>query len=92
MKVETVGRSYENRSLNLIRLSRGDDAESKPTIFVDAGIHAREWIAPAVALYVINQLVENPDYASLSEQVNWVIWPSVNPDGYEYCHETVILQ
>jgi len=26
----------------------------KPAIWIDAGIHAREWIAPATAVYVIN--------------------------------------
>ncbi|KAJ8311404.1 hypothetical protein KUTeg_010759 [Tegillarca granosa] len=26
----------------------------KPIIFIDAGIHAREWIAPATAIYIID--------------------------------------
>ena len=30
--------------------------ESSPGIFIDAGIHSREWIAPATALYIINQV------------------------------------
>lgn len=28
----------------------------KPSIFIDAGIHAREWIAPATALFIINEV------------------------------------
>lgn len=28
----------------------------KPAIWIDAGIHAREWIAPAVALYFIKRV------------------------------------
>ena len=27
---------------------------SKPAIWIDAGIHAREWIAPATAVYLIH--------------------------------------
>ena len=34
----------------------GSAAEDKPAIWIDAGIHAREWIAPATALYVISQV------------------------------------
>jgi len=29
---------------------------SKPAIWIDAGTHAREWIAPATALHVINKV------------------------------------
>jgi len=29
---------------------------SKPAIWIDAGMHAREWIAPATALHIINKV------------------------------------
>ena len=29
----------------------------KPIVWVDAGIHAREWIAPATALYLIDKVM-----------------------------------
>jgi len=33
----------------------GEESESsKPAIWIDAGIHAREWIAPATAVYIIH--------------------------------------
>lgn len=82
--VETIGKSYENRDMNLVHISSGPRSPSKPIIFVDAGIHAREWIAPAVALYLINQLVENSANSNLLENLDWIILPSVNPDGYEF--------
>merc|ERR1712228_460843 len=56
-----------------------------PSIFLEAGIHAREWIASAVATYLVRQLVEeysdHPDYL---DKINWYFIPSANPDGYEY--------
>ncbi|EFA09249.1 carboxypeptidase B [Tribolium castaneum] len=82
--LETIGQSYEKRDMNLVRISSGPRDPPKPVIFVDAGIHAREWIAPAVALYLINQLVENPSNSNLLEAVDWIVLPSVNPDGYEF--------
>lgn len=85
--VENYGLSYEGRNLTLIKISTGFSSH-KPTIFVDAGIHSREWLSPAQALYLINQLIENPKNRKFIENINWVIVPLINPDGYEYAHTT----
>ncbi|KAJ8971240.1 hypothetical protein NQ314_000802 [Rhamnusium bicolor] len=84
VKIEELGESYEGRDLLAVRISSG--GSDKPIIFIDGGIHGREWIAPATALYIINQLVENPENDDLYEEVDWVIIPCLNPDGYEYSH------
>lgn len=47
------------------------------------GIHAREWVAPATAMYFIHKLV-NPDNAADLDGVDYYILPLVNPDGYEF--------
>jgi murein tripeptide amidase MpaA len=47
------------------------------------GIHAREWIAPAMATYLMNELLEGKGRHFL-DQFNFYILPSANPDGYEY--------
>lgn len=68
--------------MTLIRIGTG--SSSNPTILIESTIHAREWIAPAVTAYIIQQLVENPEYRQLVENINWIIVPVLNPDGYEY--------
>ena len=60
----------------------------KPNIWIEAGIHAREWIAPAMATYIIDQLVNNDKDGFLSK-LNFHILPSANPDGYEYSRNHV---
>lgn len=59
----------------------------KPALFVDAGIHAREWIAPATALHLINRLTSDPSLRPLLRAIDIYVLPSVNPDGYEYTRQ-----
>ncbi|XP_058464959.1 carboxypeptidase B1-like [Malaya genurostris] len=86
VSVNQIGTSYEGRPLKTITINGNRNNSS--VIFMDAGIHAREWIAPATALYVINQLVEHAhENTDILSNLTWVILPVVNPDGYEYSHE-----
>lgn len=55
--VFSIGRSFEGRDLKVMRL--GIPQEGKPVIWIDAGIHAREWIAPATALHFIDRVFDN---------------------------------
>ncbi|XP_049813582.1 carboxypeptidase B-like [Schistocerca nitens] len=84
--VQSIGQTYEGRPIDMIQVSSGTG--SAPVILVDAGIHAREWIAPAAALYVIQQLVDNATQSALADSIDWHIIPVLNPDGYEYTFTT----
>ncbi|GBP70044.1 Carboxypeptidase B [Eumeta japonica] len=83
--VINAGLSYEGRQIKYVRISttRFEDLR-KPVIVIDAAVHAREWVTPPVALYIIHQLVVELAAADLTEQVDWIIIPVANPDGYEY--------
>jgi murein tripeptide amidase MpaA len=73
----------------VIKISSGGGG-TRPAILVDGGIHAREWVSPGMALYIINQLVErNAENSALTDAVDWYILPVLNPDGYEYSHTNV---
>lgn len=69
-----------------IKISKG--GENKPALFIDAGIHAREWIAPTTALYAIQKLVENANNSHIFENIDIYVVPVLNPDGYEYTHKS----
>ncbi|XP_055840766.1 carboxypeptidase B-like [Episyrphus balteatus] len=87
--VKKVGKTYENRTMKTITITNGDGKANKKIIFVDGGMHAREWISPAAVVYVIEQLVENyEENKELLADYNWVIMPVVNADGYEYTQQS----
>ncbi|XP_039491207.1 zinc carboxypeptidase [Drosophila santomea] len=79
-----LGSSAQGRSILGVKIAF--DNENRTTVFVESGIHAREWIAPATATYIIDQLVNSKDAAvqALARSQNWYIFPTVNPDGYLY--------
>lgn len=88
--VSTIGKSFENRDIKTITISDTNINSTKNTILVDGGIHSREWIAPATALYIIHELIEKiENNRDVLNHLNWVILPVVNPDGYEYTHTKV---
>jgi len=96
-QTESVGKSYENRDIKIIKIGEGVADKTKPIIFIDSGIHAREWIGPAFTTYLVQELIDgytsgNSDIKPLVQKFDWYIVPVVNPDGYEYTHTNVSLK
>ncbi|XP_077491216.1 zinc carboxypeptidase-like [Amblyomma americanum] len=89
VKFTSIGRSYEGRDLIGVHIKA---KKNLPIVFFECGIHPREWIAPATCLYIIDQLAtqydKDEDIKSLVSKYEWRIYPLVNPDGYEYSHNT----
>jgi hypothetical protein len=75
------GQSHEGRDLLYIKLNKGNT--NKPLIWIDANIHAREWITNAVCTYVLNELL-NGNATGWLDNFNFAIAPMLNPDGYSY--------
>ncbi|XP_018569082.1 carboxypeptidase B-like [Anoplophora glabripennis] len=83
--VETIGHSVQRRPIKLLKISNGN--KGNKAVWIDGGIHAREWISPATVTYIINNIVLNfenePKYI---QNIDWYVAPVLNPDGYEYSH------
>ncbi|KAG5684030.1 hypothetical protein PVAND_013283 [Polypedilum vanderplanki] len=86
--VETLhlGLTYEGLPIRGLKISK---QKGNTGIFIDACIHAREWIAPAVATYLIDQLIHSKDLAvvDLATNFDWYFVPVLNADGYKYTFE-----
>jgi len=90
-KLVVIGTSYENRTMYGVQVlgAAGDVANAtKPKIFYDGGIHAREWMAPATVQYILYQLITlygtDPLVTKLVDSIDWTICPIFNTDGYQY--------
>uniref|UniRef100_A0A915HRN5 Zinc carboxypeptidase A 1 n=1 Tax=Romanomermis culicivorax TaxID=13658 RepID=A0A915HRN5_ROMCU len=90
IKLFSMGDSVENRKLWVLQIDKPSlQGPPKKAVYIDAGIHAREWLAPTTALYFINELVSgylrnDPQIVQYVENLVWYVAPLVNPDGYEY--------
>ncbi|OQV18167.1 Carboxypeptidase B [Hypsibius exemplaris] len=86
-----IGKTYEGRNMYLLKVGKPRaDGKMKPGIYMDANIHAREWIAGATLTFMVNKMVTeyetNSTARRMMNEIDWYIVPSANPDGYEYSH------
>ncbi|XP_008047782.1 carboxypeptidase A2 isoform X1 [Carlito syrichta] len=81
----TIGSSFENRPMNVLKFSTGGD---KPAIWLDAGIHAREWVTQATALWTANKIASDYGHdlaiTSILDTMDIFLLPVTNPDGYVF--------
>lgn len=86
-KIIEIGKSYEGRIQKAIEF-RGASKPNKPIFFLQCGIHAREWVAPASCMYIAHNMAANYGYdesiTALLDKMDFIILPVVNVDGYAY--------
>ncbi|KAI8440674.1 hypothetical protein MSG28_009032 [Choristoneura fumiferana] len=85
--VVSAGRSIEGRDIKYIRISTTNFQDrSKPIVYMESLLHAREWITLPATLYAIEKLVIDVEEQDLLQNIDWIIMPIANPDGYEWTH------
>ncbi|KAK8744881.1 hypothetical protein OTU49_000663 [Cherax quadricarinatus] len=77
--VSSIGKSVEGRNIWLAHILPSQPSDK--AVWLEAGLHAREWISPAVALHLIHHMITN---TSATSSVDVFIVPMANPDGYVY--------
>jgi len=87
VKTESIGKSGEGRDMRVVSVCRGGCGD-KPAVWIDGGIHAREWISPATVTWMLKEVVENDAaHDDLTKELDWYFLPSVNPDGYAWSRD-----
>ncbi|TKR96997.1 hypothetical protein L596_010930 [Steinernema carpocapsae] len=95
-KVFTLGTTFEGRTIKGIKIGNPISDTSKRIVWIDGGMHAREWAAIHTALWFIEQLIANyeidPQITSYLDNINFYITPVVNADGFEYSRSEITPQ
>jgi murein tripeptide amidase MpaA len=90
---ELDGETYEGRKIWGVRITNDVASEvsrDKPVIYLEGGVHSREWISPSTMIYLIEGLIglkeqdKSTQTAVLRDTLQFILIPVSNPDGYEY--------
>nr|UPI76690.1 M14 metal carboxypeptidase 13 [Antheraea yamamai] len=85
--VVSAGRSIEGRDIKYLKISTTNFQDRrKPVVMLQSLLHAREWVTLPATLYAIQKLVIDVTEQDLLQNIDWIILPIANPDGYEFTH------
>lgn len=77
---DEIGRTYEDRPLVALRISRGN---GRPTIVLQGGIHAGEIEGKDAGFWFLRDLLDGKVAPGALDAVDVVFVPVLNPDGHE---------
>eukprot|EP01099_Mayorella_cantabrigiensis_P004398 TRINITY_DN3300_c0_g2_i1.p1 TRINITY_DN3300_c0_g2~~TRINITY_DN3300_c0_g2_i1.p1 ORF type:complete len:417 (+),score=92.26 TRINITY_DN3300_c0_g2_i1:47-1297(+) len=87
-KLINIGSSYQGRDLLALKVFAPGSTTQKRALWIDGGIHAREWITTATLNYILGHLIS--DYSNdtavktILDNADVYVLPMFNPDGYVY--------
>ncbi|KAM4618346.1 carboxypeptidase A5 [Polymixia lowei] len=85
-----IGQSYERRPLNVLKFSTG--GSNRPAIWIDTGIHSREWVTQASGTWFAKKIVtdygRDPALTAILNKMDIFLEIVTNPDGFSYTHTT----
>ncbi|XP_054442174.1 carboxypeptidase O [Pteronotus mesoamericanus] len=86
-----LGMTYESRPMYYLKISQPSH-NTKKIIWMDCGIHAREWIAPAFCQWFVKEILQNYQDNSrirrFLKNLDFYVLPVLNIDGYIYTWTT----
>jgi len=88
---QVIGNSYEGRPMTVLKIGKQTGA-TKDAIFLDCGIHAREWISTAFCQWFVKEALStygsDAQMTSLLNEMDVFVLPVFNVDGYDYTHKS----
>ncbi|XP_028834692.1 carboxypeptidase O [Denticeps clupeoides] len=81
------GKTYEKSNITLLKIGIKSDVKKK-AVWMDCGIHAREWISPAFCQYFVKEILltykTDTKVEEMLKNLDFYITPVLNVDGYIY--------
>nr|XP_020668344.1 carboxypeptidase A1-like [Pogona vitticeps] len=83
-----IGESYEGRPIKVLKFSTG--GTNRPAIWIDTGIHSREWVTQASGAYFAKKIIDSygqdPSLTSILDNFDIFLEIVTNPDGFAFTH------
>ncbi|MFC4081301.1 M14 family metallopeptidase [Amycolatopsis samaneae] len=88
-KLSSAGKSYEGRTLNVLKISKNVEAdENEPEVLFTCNQHAREHLTTEMCLRIVDRFTKgyatDPAIKKMVDSTAIFVIPNVNPDGSEY--------
>uniref|UniRef100_A0A8C0QE16 Carboxypeptidase A1 n=1 Tax=Canis lupus familiaris TaxID=9615 RepID=A0A8C0QE16_CANLF len=83
-----IGSSYEGRPIYVLKFSTG--GSKRPAIWIDTGIHSREWVTQASGVWFAKKITQ--DYGqdstltAILDSMDIFLEIVTNPDGFAFTH------
>ncbi|KAM5163953.1 mast cell carboxypeptidase A-like [Mantella aurantiaca] len=80
----TIGNSFEGHPMHVLKI--GNPKSAKKSVFLECGIHAREWISPAFCQWFVKEAIQtygkDKAMTKLLDNLIFHVLPVFNIDGY----------
>jgi hypothetical protein len=82
MSFRYIGNSQKGKPIPLVRLYK-NSSEKKLKVWFQGGLHGDEMASTEGVLYILDKLLNDPNYGYLLNRLEIVLVPMANIDGYE---------
>ncbi|XP_036764901.2 carboxypeptidase A1 [Manis pentadactyla] len=83
-----IGNTYEGRPIYVLKFSTGGN--NRPAIWIDTGIHSREWVTQASGVWFAKKITEDygqdPAFTAILDTMDIFLEIVTNPDGFAFTH------
>ncbi|XP_006979478.1 carboxypeptidase A1 [Peromyscus maniculatus bairdii] len=85
-----IGNTFEGRPIYVLKFSTG--GTNRPAIWIDTGIHSREWVTQASGVWFAKKITEDygqdAAFTAILDNMDIFLEIVTNPDGFAYTHKT----
>ncbi|CAK6434326.1 unnamed protein product [Pipistrellus nathusii] len=84
-----IGETYEGRPIYVLKFSTGEN--KRPAIWIDTGIHSREWVTQASGIWFAKKITQDygtdPGLTAILDSMDIFLEIVTNPDGFVFTHK-----